>query len=249
MRTDKKRSCGEGALRDEALRDDSLKDMLDSIKSYAEQDDYKYELQEKTSAMVREEAAQYYTLPKGGGYTLDDYYALPDEQRVELIDGVFYDLAAPRGLHQAIAGFLYKKFMDFILENDGPCYPFISPVDVQLDMDNKTMVEPDVMILCDRSKLRDTHIYGAPDLVVEVLSPSTRKKDMQLKLYKYANAGVREYWMIDPKKKSVIQYDLENMEVPFVCGFDGVVPVRIWDGNCKIDFREVTEAVSRFIDF
>ena len=177
-------------------------------------------------------------------YTLEDYLALPDDQRVELIDGVFYDMAAPTTIHQSIGGFLHKKLLDYVLENKGPCYPFISPVDVQLDCDDKTVVQPDVLVVCDRSKYKSGRVFGAPDLVIEVLSPSTRKKDMQLKLHKYGNAGVREYWIIDPDKKHIIQYDLENMEIPAIYTFEDTVPVLIWNSACRIDFRELYAAIS-----
>ena len=176
-------------------------------------------------------------------YTLEDYLKLPDEQRVELIDGVFYDMAAPTTIHQGIEGFLYKKFLDFVMENKGPCFPFISPVDVQLDCDDKTVVQPDVLVVCDRSKYKNGRVFGAPDLVIEVLSPSTRRKDMQLKMYKYSEAGVREYWMVDPEKKVVVQYDLDHLEIPTIYNFQSEVPVLIWDGACRIDLREMVETI------
>ena len=177
-------------------------------------------------------------------YTLEDYLALPDDQRVELIDGVFYDMAAPTTIHQAVGGFIYKKFLDHVLEHKGPCYPFISPVDVQLDCDDKTVVQPDVLIVCDRDKYRNGRVFGAPDLVIEVLSPSTRKKDMQLKLQKYGNAGVREYWLIDTDRKQIIQYDLEHLAIPVIHTFDDEVPVLIWDSACIINFKELYAATS-----
>jgi Uma2 family endonuclease len=176
-------------------------------------------------------------------YTLEDYLRLPDDQRVELIDGVFYDMAAPTTIHQGVAGFLHKKFLDFVMENKGPCFPFISPVDVQLDCDDKTVVQPDVLVVCDRTKYKNGRVFGAPDLVVEVLSPSTRRKDMQLKMYKYAGAGVREYWMVDPEKKLVVQYDLEHLGIPAIYNFQSVIPVLIWDGACTIDLREMDETI------
>lgn len=176
-------------------------------------------------------------------YTLEDYLRLPDDQRVELIDGVFYDMAAPTTVHQGIAGFLYKKLLDFVMENKGPCFPFISPVDVQLDCDDKTVVQPDVLVVCDRTKYKNGRVFGAPDLVIEVLSPSTRRKDMQLKMYKYAGAGVREYWMVDPGKKLVAQYDLEHLEIPAIYNFQSVIPVLIWDGACRIDLGEMDETI------
>ena len=176
-------------------------------------------------------------------HTLEDYLSLPDDQRVEMIDGVFYDMAVPTTVHQSVAGFLFKKLLDFVMENKGPCFPFMSPVDVQLDCDDKTVVQPDVLVVCDRSKYRDGRVWGAPDLVVEVLSPSTRRKDMQLKMYKYAGAGVREYWMVDPEKKLVVQYDLEHLEFPAIYNFRSVIPVLIWGGTCRIDLREMDDTI------
>ena len=176
-------------------------------------------------------------------YTLEDYLRLPDDQRVELIDGVFYDMAAPTTIHQRVAGFLHKKFLDFVMENKGPCFPFISPVDVQLDCDDKTVVQPDVLVVCDRTKYKNGRVFGAPDLVIEVLSPSTRRKDMQLKMYKYAGAGVREYWMVDPEKKLVVQYDLEHLGIPAIYNFQSVIPVLIWDSACRIDLGEMDETI------
>lgn len=202
-------------------------------------------------SMVREESSAYNAHPvhrstEAAGnriHTLEDYLSLPDDQRVELIDGVFYDMAAPTTVHQSIAGFLHKKFLDFVMEKKGPCFPFISPVDVQLDCDDRTVVQPDVLVVCDRSKYRDGRVWGAPDLAVEVLSPSTRRKDMQLKMFKYAGAGVREYWMVDPEKKLVVQYDLEHLEIPEIYNFQSVIPVLIWDGACRIDLKEMDETI------
>lgn len=182
------------------------------------------------------------------GYTLEDYLALPEEQRVELIDGVFYDMAAPTTVHQAFGGFIHKKLLDYVLENQGPCMPFMSPVDVQLDEDDKTVVQPDVLVVCDRSKFQNGRVFGAPDFLIEVLSPSTRAKDMRLKMYKYGDAGVREYWIVDPKNKKVIVYDFENDGIPVVYSFEDSVPVLIWDGQCKIDFAEIYAKISFLYD-
>ncbi len=185
---------------------------------------------------------------KEGGYTLKDYLALPEDQRVELIDGVYYDMAAPTTVHQAIAGFLHKLFLDHVLAHGGPCMPFVSPVDVQLDEDDRTVVQPDVLIVCDRSKYRDGRVFGAPDFLVEILSPSTRKKDLQLKLYKYGNAGVREYWIVDPDRKVIIVYELEKIEIPAIYSFQDTVPVGIWNGECRIDFGKIYEKISFLYD-
>lgn len=193
------------------------------------------------------EPANAYMVKQQGDYTLDDYYnRIPDERRVELIDGVIYDMTAPTSRHQMIAGFLYNQFFKYVSDRQGSCMPMISPLDVQLDCDDRTMVQPDVVIVCDRDKIIDRCIYGAPDLVIEVLSKSTRKKDTVIKLNKYMNAGVREYWMIDPAYKKVIVYDFERDNYPAIYGFDAKVPVGIWNGDLEIDFAEVYEYV-RFL--
>ena len=178
-----------------------------------------------------------------GPYTLEDYLLLPEDRRVELIDGVFYDMASPTTIHQSIAGFLYTKFLDYVMKNKGPCYPFIAPVDVQLDCDDKTVIQPDVLIVCDRSKYRNGRVFGAPDLVVEVLSPSSKKKDMQIKLSKYYDAGVREYWIVDPEKKILVQYDMEHMELPSVYNAESTIPVLIWNGEYSIDLKEMFDTI------
>ena len=185
-----------------------------------------------------------YDISAQGDIQIEKYKCCAYDSFYIVCDGFFYDMAAPTTIHQSIAGYLYKKFLDHVLEHKGPCYPFISPVDVQLDCDDKTVVQPDVMIVCDRDKYRNGRIFGAPDLIVEVLSPSTREKDMQLKMFKYAHAGVREYWIVDPEIKKIVQYDLENLEFPVVYSFAQVIPVLIWDSACRIDLKEMDDSIS-----
>ena len=121
-----------------------------------------------------EDSGTAYAAKVQGQYTLDDYYALPEDRRVELIDGCIYDMAAPSTIHQLIAGEVHRQISNFILEHDGPCMPFISPVDVQLDCDDKTMVVPDIIIVCDPEKVLKDRIMGAPDFVAEIVSPSPK---------------------------------------------------------------------------
>ena len=192
---------------------------------------------------IAEEAAAYGG-KKQGEYTLDDYLALPDEQRVELIDGVFYDMSAPTGFHQLIAGQIYAELLSFIRGKGGGCLPFISPVDVQLDCDDRTIVQPDVLILCDTDKYTPARIVGAPDFVVEILSPSTRSKDMFIKMNKYRSAGVREFWIVDPDKKVVLTYHFEKEDSYGVYSFRDHIPVGIYDGECVIDFAAIDDYVS-----
>ena len=193
---------------------------------------------------VKEAAPIYRAEKRQGEYTLEDYLALPDERRVELIDGVIYDMAGPSIPHQLIGAQIYPVFSNYIRSNHGDCIPMFAPVDVQLDRDDKTIVQPDLLILCDREKFKYERIYGAPDLVVEILSPSSERKDCMLKMYKYMTAGVREYWIVDPKRKRVIVYLQEDLMVPTIYTFEDQVPVHIFDGKCLVDFREISEYIS-----
>jgi len=192
---------------------------------------------------LHEAAPEYVAGKKQGSYTLEDYYALPDERRVELIDGVFYDMGAPTSVHQLFAGEFHRQIKNYVKKKKGNCIPLISPVDVQLDRDDKTMVQPDVLIVCERKKVILRCVYGAPDFVVEVLSPSTRKKDMTKKLQKYMDAGVREYWIVDPRQKRVLVYDFSKGNEPVLYGFQDEIPVGLYGGDLKIDMKEVFEEV------
>lgn len=201
-----------------------------------------YSFSEGDGSRVEESAAPYLT-KKQGEYTLEDYYNLPEDQRFELIDGVIYDMTAPTTIHQSILGRVHAHLLYHIDAKGGQCIPMISPVDVQLDCDDKTMVEPDVIIVCDRNKIIRRCVYGAPDFVMEVLSKSTKKKDMFIKLNKYLNAGVREYWMVDPDKKTVMIYDFEHDDYR-LASFSEKIPVAVLDGECVIDFADLYNRIS-----
>lgn len=199
---------------------------------------------------VREEAVyQVDSQHTQGSYTIDDYRALPDEQRVELIDGYFYDMASPTFLHQRIRGEVYRQISNFILERGGSCIPLISPIDTQLDCDEKTMVQPDVAILCQDDKVKRWGVYGAPDFVLEVISPSTRKKDYTKKLFKYMAAGVREYWILDPYQQKLIVYFFESETCPVIHGLNEPVPVGIYHGELEIEFSNIAKWIEEDMNY
>ena len=196
------------------------------------------------SSVQRSEKDRFSGRGKGmsrGEYTLEDYYAWPDDERIELIDGRIYDMAAPTTGHQLMIGEIMRQLFDCQREHGESCRVIVSPVDVQLDCDERTMVQPDLVILCDQEKLIRRCIFGAPDFVLEVLSDNSRPKDMVKKHAKYYEAGCREYWIIDMENEEVLVSDFEREEFYIRYTFDDRIPVRISEGRCEIDFRQVRD--------
>lgn len=191
---------------------------------------------EKQGLFVRETASCIY----GRGdklYTLEDYYDFPEDVRVELIDGKVFYLEAPATIHQMAVSSLVFQSKRYILEKGGTCVPLPSPVDVQLDCDEFTMVQPDFLIVCDRDKITKKCICGAPDFVAEILSLSSRWKDANYKMRKYLAAGVREYWIVDLEGGRVICYFKGDDYLPSIYGMNQEIPVKIFDGELKITFE------------
>lgn len=228
---------------------DTMEADLAALENALFQDACTYHLDSISPNMVAE-AQSYCNTSQGkkrqGEYTLEDYHNMPEDRRAELIDGVIYDMASPSPLHQMIAGMVYARILAFIEKNKGDCIPFIAPADVQLDCDDWTMVQPDVFILCKQDRLRRFGICGAPDFVLEILSGSTRKKDMTVKLTKYMEAGVKEYWVIDPEKRLLIVYIGEEEGIPRLYPLQGDVGMNLYDGNLRIDLNEINGLIDRF---
>jgi Uma2 family endonuclease len=202
---------------------------------------------EESAGVYRVEKRDVLSEKKQGEYTLDDYYALPDERRVELIDGVIYDMSAPAIIHQKILGELFILFRECMDWHEGNCEVYLSPCDVRLDRDNRTMVQPDLLVVCEEYDIGAKAFDGAPDLTLEILSPSTRSKDMLLKLYKYANAGVREYWIVDPDQQTVLVYDLGHENYyPEKYSFEDRIPILISGSECSIDFSRIMRGIERY---
>jgi Uma2 family endonuclease len=152
-------------------------------------------------------------LKEGDTYTLDDWKSWPEGERWELIGGVAYNMSpAPRVPHQNILANLAHALYDFL--EDASCESFIAPVDVFLPDAIKdsaeTVVQPDVMVVCDQEKVQDDGIHGAPDFIAEILSPATAYKDLNEKKTLYELAGVREYWLVSPVTRSVFKYILKD---------------------------------------
>lgn len=191
---------------------------------------------------VKEEAAVYFT-KKQGEYTLEDYRRLPDDVRAELIDGELIFLEAPSFTHQELITELLVEIKMFIRSHKGPCRVLPFPLDVQLDCDDRTMVQPDIALICREERITRRGIFGAPDFCIEIVSDSSRKRDYGLKVQKYMNAGVREYWIVDPKREKIVCYWFEGEDAPEIMmyTFRDQVPVRVYEGELEIDFAEIKE--------
>lgn len=147
-------------------------------------------------------------------YTIDDIYALPDGKRAELIDGQIYYMTPPTRNHQRIVGEMFATIREYINSNHGICEVNIAPFAVFLNEDDTNYVEPDICVICDHNKLTDKGCSGAPDWIVEIVSPGNRPMDYYTKLFKYRTAGVREYWIVPESKMYYIVTYLQGAAVP-----------------------------------
>lgn len=143
-------------------------------------------------------------------YTIDDIYNLSEGQRAELIDGELYMLATPNRIHQKFVMALSNSIFNYIQSKNSDCEVYSAPFAVFLNANNDIYLEPDISVICDKNKLTDEGCKGAPDWVIEIVSPSSRPMDYNKKLLKYGTAGVREYWIVDPMKERVTVYNFEH---------------------------------------
>jgi Uma2 family endonuclease len=173
-------------------------------------------------------------LPKEKLYTADEFFAFTEEsdELLELVEGEVVAMASPSEIHQDIIGGLYTTIYNYIRTNKGSCKPLLSPFDVKLDDYN--VVIPDVSVVCDRSKLDGKRCNGSPDWIIEVVS-SNRRDDYVRKLALYEKSGVREYWIVDPKKNKVVVYYFEennrNSNLIRFYEFSQTIPVNIYKDN------------------
>jgi Uma2 family endonuclease len=172
--------------------------------------------------------------------TLEQYEALPEDTRVEVFEGVAYDMAGPSEIHQTILVELLTILNNYIKSKKGSCRVFPAPFDVKLTDNPLTIVQPDLMIVCDRSKLDGKRCNGAPDFIIEIVSPGNPADDYIRKLYYYKNAGVREYWIVDPRRKTVtVNYFDENL-LDIHYSFDSTIKVNIYD-DLYINFSDISD--------
>jgi Uma2 family endonuclease len=172
-------------------------------------------------------------------YTCDEVDSWDSDERYELIDGELYLMASPLRVHQKISFDLSRQFGNFLFGKS--CEAYCAPFAVYLNDDNFTKVEPDIVVVCDKSKLTDKGLRGAPDLIIEILSPSSLRRDKITKFNLYLNAGVREYWIVEPENEIVSVYILRNGEYTVRSYSEtDTISVNVLEG-CLIELKSVFE--------
>lgn len=174
---------------------------------------------------------------------LEEYEALPDDVRAEVFDGQIYYMASPSEIHQTISTELTTILNTYIKNKKGSCKVFHAPFDVKLNDTPLTIVQPDLMIICDKSKLDGKRCNGAPDFIIEIVSPGNPSDDYIRKAYYYKNAGVREYWIMDPRRKIVTVNYFEKNIVSVQYPFDSIIKVNIYD-DLLINFSEIADLLN-----
>lgn len=179
-------------------------------------------------------------LPKNKVYTSEDYWNLPDADRAELINGQLYAIAPPSFKHQKLIMELSATLRNYIKSYRGDCEVVPAPFAVNLDANDENWVEPDISVICDKTKLTDRGCKGAPDFVIEIVSPSSRRLDYSTKMTLYSEANVREYWIVDPAKESTTIYRFEDDIAPTIVPFSDPITVGIY-GDLTITIADLLD--------
>lgn len=174
---------------------------------------------------------------------LEQYENLPEDSPVEVFDGLIYNMASPSEAHQTISMELSTTINNYIRSKKGGCKVFHAPFDVILSNDPLTVVQPDIMVVCNKDKLDGKRCNGAPDFIIEIVSPGNPAEDYIRKLYYYQNAGVKEYWIVDPRRKTVTVNYFEKNLLNIQYSFDSIIKVNIYE-DLYIDFSEISSRLS-----
>lgn len=177
--------------------------------------------------------------------TLEEYDKLPEEIRVELIDGNAFEMYSPGQAHQTLVVELCGLLRDYIRKNDGTCKVFVAPFDVRMNADNDkpTNIQPDVFVVCEEEKLDGKRCNGAPDFAIEVVSPSSVAMDYITKLNLYKDYGTKEYWIVNPMKEQIVVYCFEEEFQMQTYNFHDKVKVNVYE-DLYIDFEEIRKLLS-----
>jgi len=161
-------------------------------------------------------------------FTAADMERLPEEVRAELIDGQIYYFATPKIVHQRLIRELSWRLEAYIKDKGGECEVLFSPVSVRFHHNDRNYLEPDIVVICDKDKIHEDACYGPPDLVIEIVSLSTKRRDYGIKMLKYRTAGVREYWIVNPMEKNVTVYWFEDESENCQYSFDEEIAFHIF---------------------
>ena len=178
-------------------------------------------------------------------YTYKDYLTFTDDERIEIIEGEIFNMSpAPARIHQKLISNISYELQHYIKSNNGECEVYVAPFDVILKNDNeesinsKSVVQPDISVICDKNKLTDSGCTGSPDMIIEIVSPSNSSHDYITKLNLYQKYKIKEYWIIDPRVKKIYVYKLEENEFYDMVNsytFQDKVKVNIYN-DLEIDF-------------
>ncbi len=152
-------------------------------------------------------------------------------------------MAPPNTRHQRILSFLHLEIGNYIRANKGTCEIFPAPFAVFPFADNSKYLEPDISVICDTSKLNDHGCNGAPDWIIEIVSPSSRPMDYYTKLSLYRSAGVKEYWIVDPMKQVILVYDMEHAAAPAIYSFSDKIKANIYE-DLYINFSDISKQLN-----
>lgn len=175
--------------------------------------------------------------------TLEEYEALPEDTRAEVFAGQIYYMASPSQIHQLMLLELCTLLNSYVKSRKGDCKVFPAPFDVKLSDHPLTIVQPDIMIVCDKDKLDEKRCNGAPDFIIEIVSPGNPSDDYIRKAYYYKNYGVREYWIVDPKRRMITVNYFEGDLLNIQYSFESTIKVNIYD-DLFINFSEIVELLN-----
>lgn len=170
--------------------------------------------------------------------TIEQYEDLPEDAHIEVFEGIPYNMASPSQEHQTISMELSTTINNYMKKRQGSCRVFCAPFDVKLNDSPLTIVQPDLMVICNPDKLDGKRCNGAPDFIIEIVSPGNPADDYIRKLYYYKNAGVREYWIVDPRRRTITVNFFEQNILNVQYSFEATIKVNIYD-DLYIDFSEI----------
>ncbi|MGF0034686.1 Uma2 family endonuclease [Bariatricus sp. SGI.154] len=196
---------------------------------------FRYDELREEPVLMRDAAAAYQY--RARIYVGDDIEQLSESMRAELVLGQLYMLAAPSRRHQYLITELLFQIRSYIRMNQGRCHVYPAPFDVRLFKNESVIVQPDISVVCDKDKLSDRGCEGAPDWVIEIVSPGNRQHDYVTKLMQYQKSGVREYWIVDQQEGKVMVYNFENPARTAIYGMEESVPSGVLCG-LEIEFTE-----------